>query len=153
MDKDRIVSRRNVIIAAGTVAAFGALTVTPAGQLIGGSAGVGSDGAAGGTGGSVSLATADFDAWTAAVGALFTIPGAGALRLAGIRPLESGGASRPRSLGRSRAFIALFDPAGGERLAGELIYVARRAGSRAFPIFLSASTDPRTPARMVAVFN
>lgn len=150
MDKDKFVSRRNVIIAAGSVAAVGALAATSARQLAGAGA-AGPNAAAPKAGTPVSLATGSYEDWLAQVGAAFAIAGGGALRLAGVRALESSGA-RPRSL-RSRAFVAMFDPAGGQTLAGDLIYTTSCAGSAAFPIFLAASPNPRTPARMLAVFN
>jgi hypothetical protein len=151
MKKGKLVSRRNIIVAAGAAAAVGALSLSPARRLIADAGGARSDGTAPGSGGPATLATGSLDDWQGAIGATFTIAGAGALRLAGLRPLESRG-NRPSNL-RGRAFVAMFDPVGGATLAGDLIYTARRRGAAAFPIFLSASPDPRTPARMLAVFN
>lgn len=150
MQKDKLVSRRNMLLAAGSAAAVGALAATPARQLLG--AGAFTPIQTGpGAPPQVSLATGSYEDWLARVGSSFTIAGAGTLRLAGVRALESSGV-RPRGL-RGRAFVAMFDPAGGQTLAGDLIYAAAPAQAAAFPIFLASSQDPRTPARMLAVFN
>lgn len=100
----------------------------------------------------VSLANAGYDEWAAQVGSTFTIGGSTSLRLTGVRALPSAGA-RPASLSRTEAFVAVFDPMGGRTLAGDLIYTATHPEYGPMPLFLSAAGDPRTPARMLAVFN
>jgi len=42
---------------------------------------------------------------------------------------------------------------GGATLAGDIIHTASHALHGSMPIILTASRDPRAPARMLAVFN
>jgi hypothetical protein len=100
----------------------------------------------------LSLANASYDEWAAQVGSVFAIGGATGMRLAGVQALNSGGV-RPSSLVRTQAFVAMFDPIGGGTMAGDLIYTANHPQYGPLAIFLQASADARTPARMLAVFN
>ncbi|MEA3031965.1 MAG: hypothetical protein QOG13_3290 [Sphingomonadales bacterium] len=100
----------------------------------------------------LSLANAGYDEWMDLVGSSFTIGGGTILQLVGVVASGSGGA-RPVGLTRDRAFIAHFDVLYGQTMAGDLIYVATHQQYGPLQIFLSASTDPRTPRRMMAVFN
>lgn len=101
------------------------------------------------TRGFLSLADAGQGEWQAQVGSVFTVEGGYRMRLAGVQPLQSEGA-RPPQAWRERAFIAVFELAGGVTLAGDLIYTVAHPEYGALPLFLSASDDPR---RMFAVFN
>lgn len=100
----------------------------------------------------ISLADADYAQWAQTVGSVFTIAGGTSMVLTGVLPLQSSGV-RPLSLGRAQAFLAVFDVPGGRTLAGDLIYTVSHPQYGAFQIFLSAVTDPRTPGRMLAVYN
>lgn len=100
----------------------------------------------------VSLATGSYNDWLAKVGTVFSLGGGTNLRLTGVRPLTSTG-TRPAGVARSQAFLAVFDALAGTTLAGDLIYTAANPQSGPLSIFLSASPDPTTPARMLAVFN
>jgi hypothetical protein len=100
----------------------------------------------------ISLGSAGYDEWAVQVGSVFAIGGGTSMRLTGVRALESGG-SRPIRLARDSAFLAVFDPLGGATMAGNLIYTAVHPEHGALMMFLTASSDSRTPARMLAVFN
>lgn len=99
----------------------------------------------------LSLDNASLREWSEMVGSSFRVTGGYALKLVGVRPLESSGA-RPWNLGRDRAFLAVFDVLGGMTMAGDLIYSARHPQYGEIPIFLTAG-DPASPGRMHAVFN
>jgi len=151
MEKTRgTFSRRNMLILAGTaVAALGAVIAAPYRAVIGRRASslvraepIGRR--------SASLASAGYEEWAEQVGATFLVGGAQGMSLAGVRPLASSG-TRPAGM-RDRAFVALFDVAGGT-MAGDLIYTVSHQNSGPFQVFLSAASDPRTPGRMLAVFN
>ena len=145
-------SRRNMLlIAGGAVAGAGALIAAPFRQQI---VRRGRELVTSTSFGRrfVSLANADYDEWAAQVGSTFTLGGGTALKLVGVRAFPSSG-NRPAGLARSRAFVAVFDPLGGRTLAGDLIYTANHAEYGPLPLFLSGAGDPRTPARMLAVFN
>jgi len=96
----------------------------------------------------LSLADAGQAEWAAQVGSVFTASGGHMLRLAGVQPLLSRG-ERPAGL-RDRAFLAVFDVAGGASLAGDVIYTLTHPQYGATQVFLSLSG---TPGRMQAVFN
>ena len=100
----------------------------------------------------LSLADAGYDEWLDQVGSMFSVGGGTALKLVGVSALDSGGA-RPMRLGRTSAFLAKFDVQNGGTMAGDLIYTASHPQYGALRIFLSASTDPRLPHRMTALFN
>jgi len=100
----------------------------------------------------LSLANAGYEEWMAQVGAIFSIGGGTSMRLAGVEAFAAGG-TRPISLARDRAFMAVFDLVNGATMAGDLIYTANHPQYGPFQIFLAASSDPRTPSRMIAVFN
>ena len=148
------VSRRNMLfVGGGALAATVAMAAEPVRNLvIGPVERVGPGGLRPASGGSATLATAGYDAWLAKVGSSFSIGGGQSMTLSGVRALASGG-ERPANLGRASAFVAVFDPVGATQLAGDLIYTATTSGSGPLSIFLSSSSDPRTPARMLAVFN
>lgn len=101
----------------------------------------------------LSLANAGYDEWIDLVGTSFTLGGGTVMQLVGVEPLAIGGSARPITLARDRAFLAHFDTLYGQTMAGDLIYVANHQQYGPLQIFLSASADPRTPRRMMAVFN
>ncbi len=140
------VSRRNLIAgvaAAGVIAALAVAVKNPA--AIGDSGSLIRDTFTGGR--SASLATAEREAWQAAVGSDFAV-GHTRMRLAGVRPLPRGGA-RPANL-RQNPFIAVFELPMGQALPGNLVYSVRTARVPAFDMFLSQSNEA---GRLLAVFN
>jgi hypothetical protein len=100
----------------------------------------------------LSLASAGYDQWLMEVGSVFAVGGGNPMQLVGVRALLSGG-QRPLSIARDRAFVAIFNVLGGGTMAGDLIYTASHPDYAPMPIFLSASSDPALPGRMLAVYN
>lgn len=100
----------------------------------------------------LSLAGGTQAEWQSQVGSTFALGGGTSMRLAGVRPFASPG-DRPLSVTRKSAFVAVFDVLGGNSLPGDLIYTATHPQYGPLQLFLSASSDPRAPARMFAVFN
>ena len=94
------------------------------------------------------LAWAEQAEWEAQVGTVFTAAGGQSLRLAGVEPLQSSG-ERPAGL-RRRAFLAVFDVAGGLAPAGHALHTLTHPRHGALELFLSPSG---TQARIFAVFN
>lgn len=144
-------SRRNVVVGGATAATVGAIALSPLGVPISREAQalLATQPWARGM---LSLSSAGYDQWVAQVGSVFALGGGTSMRLAGVRPLESDGA-RPMGVARRSAFVAVFDLLGGQTMAGDLIYTASHPQYGPLQIFLSASGDSRTPARMLAVFN
>jgi hypothetical protein len=139
-------SRRNLLAglaAGGVVAALAVAIKYPA--AVQGSGNLIRDTLAGRR--SHALATAEREAWQAAVGSDFTA-GHARLRLAGVRPLPRGG-PRPASV-RQYPFIAVFDLPRGQSLPGNLLYTVRTARVPAFDVFLS---ETGSAGRLLAVFN
>ncbi|MFN3943835.1 MAG: hypothetical protein ACK4K7_02750 [Allosphingosinicella sp.] len=99
-----------------------------------------------------SLANAGFTEWRQQVGSIFLLGGGFRMKLVAVTPLSSKG-KRPSSVGRSSAFIAVFDPVGNAAVPGDLIHTARHPQYGTLPIFLSAAPTAKSPRRMVAVFN
>lgn len=152
MDKAKPkLSRRKMLVAGGATAAVAAIAAAPVRRAIATKALelVGASRAAPST---VSLANASYEQWLAQVGSRFAIGGGGAMQLTGVRAFTSTGA-RPSNISRQRAFVAFFDSLGGQRLPGDLIYTVSHPQHGPLQMFLSASPDPRTPGRMLAVFN
>lgn len=147
-DADRKLSRRKLLIAGGLTVAAGVLIAKPLKTI------------APRRSSSLvrqrlqlpSLATADYETWLAQVGSIFVIGPGVRIALKGIEPLQSGG-DRPPGVARENAFLLAFDPVGGATMAGDLIYMAVHPQLGAVNIFLQASPDRATPARMLAVFN
>jgi hypothetical protein len=100
----------------------------------------------------LSLANGSYDEWLGEVGTIFSLGGGTSMRLAGVQPFAGAG-SRPVVLARGSAFLVVFDLLDGQTMAGDLIYTAHHPLYGPLQIFLSASSDPRTPGRMTAVFN
>jgi hypothetical protein len=100
----------------------------------------------------LSLADADFLEWRDQIGTSFALGGGTNMKLVSLIGLAVPG-PRPANLGRSQAFMALFDVQNGATLAGDLIYTISPLRYGPFQIFLSASTNPNLPHRMTAVFN
>lgn len=99
----------------------------------------------------LSLATAGYEEWLAQVGSQFSLGGGTRVQLVGVRALPSAGA-KPQGV-RRQAFAALFDPLAGRSVAPDLIYTATHSEYGPTPLFLSATSDRRTPGRMIAVFS
>lgn len=145
-------SRRNALIAGGgAVVAIGAFTASPlsnpltakARELLASQRW---------TRGFLSLAKGTYAEWGQLVGSTFSVGGGSSLRLAGVRAFASPG-DRPYSVSRRTGFLAVFETARGQTMAGDLIYTITHPQYGPFQIFLSASSDPSTPGRMHAVFN
>ena len=96
------------------------------------------------------LATAEMDAWQAAVGTRFEVAGSITLRLVGIEPLTSVGA-RPPGL-RRRAFMAVFERPGSATLPGNLIYRLSSATQGTLDLLLVEGAG-RAANRVFAVLN
>jgi hypothetical protein len=105
--------------------------------------------------GMLSLATATYDEWLTQVGSTFSLGARNSIQLVGVRPLPTSGA-RPQGV-RGQGFVALFDPvtamARQATIAPDLIYTATHPTYGPMPLFLSATSDSRTPGRMAAVFG
>lgn len=100
----------------------------------------------------LSLSQGTLAEWEAQIGSVFSVGGGISMRLAGVRAFASPGA-RPRGVSRKSAFLAVFDVEGGAQMASDLIYTVSHPQYGPLQMFLSASADPRSPARMLAVFN
>lgn len=101
--------------------------------------------------GLLSLATANYDEWQSVVGSSFSLGGRTNVQLVGVRALPTSG-SKPQGV-RTQGFAAFFDPAPGQSVAPDLIYTATHSQYGPTQLYLAATTDRRTPGRMVAVFN
>jgi len=146
---DLNLTRRHTLVALGgaAVTAGAVLAASRTTLLSQGSGGSSTSTSAART--TVNLATANYDTWLAQVGTKFS-GGIYSLKLSGVAPLLSTGV-RPAGL-RDRAFALNFDVAGGQTMAGELIYTISHPQYGPLQIFLSAA-GPTMPARMIAVFN
>jgi hypothetical protein len=144
-------SRRNVMIAGGgaAVAGLGVVALTPLGNPVKAKA---REALAGTNWGRSMLSLADgtMAEWQEQVGATFAVGGGTAMRLAGVRAMNSGG-ERPMSVTRRSAFVAFFDVLGGQTLPGELIYTASHSQYGPMQLYLSEASG--APGRMLAVFN
>jgi hypothetical protein len=145
-------SRRGLIAALGGVAAVGVLVAARYRAVLAVTVGNAMRGRPGLRPMFASLANASVEQWLEQVGSIFTVGGGTSLKLVGVSAMSSPGA-RPHGLGRNEAFLAKFDVQDGGTMAGDLIYVASHPLYGAFRIFLSASSDPRLPHRMTALFN
>ena len=101
--------------------------------------------------GLLSLSSATYEEWESVVGTNFALGGRTSVQLVGVRALPTSGA-KPRGV-RTQGFAAFFDPARGQSVAPDLIYTATHSIYGTTQIYLAATSDPRTPGRMVAVFN
>lgn len=142
--------RRMMLVTGGAVAGAGALIAAPFREQIQDAArsaivnsGVGM--------GLLSLGTANFEEWQSVVGSSFSLGGSANVSLVGVRALPTSGA-KPRGV-RGQGFAAFFEPAAGQSVAPDLIYTATHASYGPTQLFLAAAPQPRTPHRMVAVFN
>jgi len=144
-------SRRKVIVAGGAAVTIGAVAASPLSvpiasktrELLATQTWARS---------MLSLATASYEQWAEQVGSVFSLGGGTSMRLSGVRAFPAD-RSRPMWVGRETAFLAVFDVADGQTLAGDLIYTANHGEYGPLQIFLSAAGEPRTPGRMHAVFN
>lgn len=101
--------------------------------------------------GLLSLANASYDEWMNEVGATFSLGGGTNMLLVGVRALPTSGA-KPNGV-RTQGFAAFFDPMGNQSVGPDLIYTVFHPSYGAMLLFLGGTPDPRTPRRMVAVFN
>ena len=99
----------------------------------------------------LSLGSATYDEWLSVVGSDFGLGGRTTVKLVGVRALPTSGA-KPQGI-RTQGFAAFFEPAGNQSVAPDLIYTATHSTYGPTRLVLAAASDPRTPRRMVAVFN
>lgn len=99
----------------------------------------------------LSLASANFEQWQSVVGSSFALGGNAAVQLVGVRALPTSG-QKPQGV-RTQGFAAFFDPGPGQSVAPNLIYTATHSTYGPMQIYLASTSDPRTPRRMIAVFN
>jgi hypothetical protein len=142
--------RKMMLVTGGAVAGAGALMAAPLRDSIKNVArgtmvrtGIGR--------GLLSLSAAGYDEWQSVVGSSFALGGSTNVQLVGVRALPTSG-SKPQGV-RSQGFAAFFEPARGQSIAPDLIYTATHSAYGPTQIYLAATSDPRTPGRMVAVFN
>jgi hypothetical protein len=151
MIKEAKFSRRGVLLGGGAAAAAGVVAAAPfSGTIVRHTRELVASSPLGRA--MLSLGNATYEEWLGQVGAVLTVGGGGSMRVAGVQAFAQSGA-RPSGFVRDRAFTVFFDPVGAMTMAGELIYTARHAQYGALQLFLSSSGNPRTPARMFAVFN
>ena len=100
----------------------------------------------------LSLADGSYQEWADQVGTIFSVGGGAMMKLVAVEPFYRAGV-RPANVTRSLAFMAKFDLLNHVTLPGDLIYLATNPSYGTFRIFLSASSDPRQPQRMNALFN
>lgn len=91
--------------------------------------------------------------WTQEVGSAFQVrgdSGATTLKLVAVVPLNSKG-RRPSSVGRDRAFAAVFEPAGGAAPATDGTFQVEHAKHGEMAVFMTAGQGGS--GRLEAVFN
>jgi hypothetical protein len=102
------------------------------------------------------LKTAGLAEWSAAVGETFSLNsrnGSHSLRLVAVTPFPASG-SRPRTLGRSRAFTVEFEPVAGPSLpAVDGLYQLVHSARPPLPIYMGAPSGQGRKTRVAAVFN
>lgn len=99
----------------------------------------------------LSLADANYDEWLSVVGSTFSLGGGTNVQLVGVRALPTSG-DKPSGV-RGQGFAAFFDPAKNSSVSPDLIYTATTSQYGPTQLYLAATSNPRTPGRMVAVFN
>ena len=148
---DKGLNRRNMmLVTGGAVAGAGALIAAPFREAIKSTA-RGERVSTGPGPGIPQLATGTYEQWQAAVGQTFGLGGRTNIKLVGVRPLGTASA-KPAGV-RAQAFVAAFDPVSGQGIAPDLIYTATNNAYGTMQIYLGATSDPRTPGRMIAVFG
>jgi hypothetical protein len=101
-----------------------------------------------------SLERGGFHEWNQEVGSSFELrgdSGASTLKLVAVVPLNSKG-RRPSSLGRDRAFAAVFEPAAGTAPAADGTYKVEHAKHGELAVFMTAGRGGGS-GRLEAVFN
>ena len=101
-----------------------------------------------------SLERGAMDEWRSQIGASFAVEteaGTASLKLVKVQPLNSTG-RRPSSLGRDRAFAAVFEAEGGAP-AGDRTYALAHESHGTVDVFMSAPYAAGSKARLEAVFN
>ena len=99
----------------------------------------------------LNLADGTYQEWLNEVGATFSISAIRNMQLVGVRPLPTSGA-KPDNV-RQQGFVAMFDPVGSQAITPNALYALYHSSYGAMLIYLSRSTDPATPRRVLAVFN
>lgn len=101
-----------------------------------------------------SLAHGAMDEWRSQIGSSFLVDGENGratLKLVAVQPLNSKG-RRPRSLGRDRAFAAVFE-ADGQGPSGDRTYSVDHQSRGKIDIFMGAANLSGAKPRLEAVFN
>lgn len=101
-----------------------------------------------------SLAHGAVDEWRSQIGARFVVQGENGeatLRLVKVQELNSKG-RRPASLGRDRAFAAMFE-AEGAAPAGDRTYTMAHEAHGSIDVFMGAANHSGPRPRLEAVFN
>jgi hypothetical protein len=102
-----------------------------------------------------SLDRGAIDDWKQQVGSSFTVDGDGSrstLKLIKVVPLNSGG-RRPSSLGRERAFAAVFEAQPAAAPMGDRTYTLEQPGAGKMEVFMTGASLSKGAARLEAVFN
>jgi hypothetical protein len=137
VDKMSPLSRRALLAEIAVAAAAGSALASPAGALAPGRTDKGSK--------RIALKRGDLPEWQREVGSTFLIrgeQGGGKLKLVEVRPLH-----RLAHAGRSRAFAALFAPAGGAIPKGDRTYAVSHSRHGRLDVFFGPAGD-----RLVAIF-
>jgi hypothetical protein len=102
--------------------------------------------------GSLALARSGMESWQSQIGTSFSVTaeaGSATLKLVDVQPLNSKG-PRPASLGRERAFAAVFEAGEGPAPQGDGIYTMRHETHGELAVFVTAAGGAN---RLEAVFN
>jgi hypothetical protein len=150
MTKQTIFSRRNLL---GALAAGGAAAAALAAPALPLSWTRRPSGTGLWNRGAVPLARAGIGEWSRQIGTTFTVEaetGSASLKLVKVVPLQSGG-RRPASLGRDRAFAAVFE-ASGPAPAGDATYRMEHEAAGKLDVFMTPGRPGSAP-RLEAVFG
>lgn len=99
-----------------------------------------------------SLAYGMYEDWLREVGSIFATRSGFSLRLAAVTPVASPG-QRPRSVARSRGFIAAFEVVGGRAIPAGQIHAISHSRYGWMEIYLTPPGNARSGARVTALFN
>ena len=150
MTENRLSRRKMMLITGGAVAGASALIAAPMRRNIKRvarravvSTGLGRS--------LLNLADGSYDEWQNEVGATFSLGANSNMELVGVRALPTSGA-RPDNV-RQQGFAAFFEPRTSQPVAPNRTYTVVHSSYGAMLLYLSGSSDPATPRRMVAVFN
>jgi hypothetical protein len=104
---------------------------------------------------SLALARGGMEDWQSQIGTSFSVKadsGAASLRLVEVQPLNSKG-PRPASLGRDRAFAAVFEAGDGAMPPSDGIYTMEHETHGELAVFMTVGNGGAAVTRLEAVFN